>query len=223
MSKRTVQFFYDVVSPYSLFAFEVLCRYKNVWNLDIKWRPFFLGGIMQGSGNKPPAANPNKAIYTFKDSERIAKYFDVPYKVPPDPTDFMFNNGSMTAQRFLCLVDMERPEMLEQITRELWMRAWAREQDIVQPDGIAAAATAAGLPKDITESFLSRVKSDEVKKRLRDTTQEALDLGAFGSPIIVFDVNGQKEWVFGCDRFPIMAHMMGLKWEGPKPGSPSKL
>ena len=27
-----------------------MCRYRNVWNIDLKLRPGFLGGVMQGSG-----------------------------------------------------------------------------------------------------------------------------------------------------------------------------
>lgn len=29
-----------------------MCRYRHVWNIELKLRPAFLGGIMQGSGAK---------------------------------------------------------------------------------------------------------------------------------------------------------------------------
>ncbi|XP_064803823.1 glutathione S-transferase kappa 1-like isoform X3 [Oncorhynchus masou masou] len=50
-SRKVIELFYDVVSPYSWLGFEVMCRYRNVWNIDLKLRPAFLGGIMQGSGS----------------------------------------------------------------------------------------------------------------------------------------------------------------------------
>lgn len=79
--RKVVELFYDVVSPYSWLAFEVhyvfapwysslksmllnvfmfvlivcfkvLCRYRNIWNIDLKFKPAFLGGVMQGAGNK---------------------------------------------------------------------------------------------------------------------------------------------------------------------------
>uniref|UniRef100_A0A0B7AD09 Uncharacterized protein n=1 Tax=Arion vulgaris TaxID=1028688 RepID=A0A0B7AD09_9EUPU len=46
---------------------------------------------------------------------------------------------------------------------------------------------------------------------------------AFGAPIILAVVDGRKEWVFGSDRFPIFADLIGEKWEGPVPGVTSKL
>ncbi|MEQ2184163.1 hypothetical protein GOODEAATRI_005179, partial [Goodea atripinnis] len=32
-------------------AYQVMCRYRNVWNIDLKLRPAFLGGIMHGAGS----------------------------------------------------------------------------------------------------------------------------------------------------------------------------
>lgn len=31
---------------------KVLCRYRNVWNIELKFKPAYLGGVMHGSGNK---------------------------------------------------------------------------------------------------------------------------------------------------------------------------
>ena len=34
--------------------------------------------------------------------------------------------GSLNAMRFLTAVSMEQPEVLEKVSRELWMRIWSR-------------------------------------------------------------------------------------------------
>ncbi|XP_065598340.1 glutathione S-transferase kappa 1 isoform X2 [Cyrtonyx montezumae] len=49
MGRTVVELFYDVVSPYSWLGFEVLCRYQHIWNIDLRFRPAFLGGIMQST------------------------------------------------------------------------------------------------------------------------------------------------------------------------------
>ncbi|XP_062343399.1 glutathione S-transferase kappa 1 isoform X2 [Cinclus cinclus] len=51
MGRTVVELFYDVISPYSWLAFEALCRYRHIWNIDLRFRPAFLGGIMQQTGS----------------------------------------------------------------------------------------------------------------------------------------------------------------------------
>ncbi|KAK0061305.1 glutathione-S-transferase kappa 1 [Biomphalaria pfeifferi] len=223
MSKKTVEFFYDVVSPYTWFAFEVLCRYQHRWNITLKLRPFYLGAIMHDSGNRPPAMVPNKGTYMLKDVPRCAKYFDVPLKFPKNVPEMMFVKGSLSAQRFLTAVEMNKPQMLEKVSRELWMRNWSRDEDITEAKSFTEAAQNAGMSDQDIAAFLPLIKDESVKNRLKATTKEAYDLGAFGSPMIVTEVDGKKEWVFGSDRFPLFAELIGEKWEGPVPGVSSKL
>nr|QGA89085.1 glutathione-S-transferase kappa 1 [Physella acuta] len=223
MSKKSVEFFYDVVSPYTWFAFEVMCRYQHRWNIALKLRPFYLGAIMHESGNKPPATVPNKGAYSIKDVQRLGKYFDVPIKFPKNPFEMMIIKGTLPTQRFLTAIDMTHPEMLEKVSRELWMRNWNRDEDVTEQSSLAAAAKEAGMSEENITAVLKLITDEKVKNKLKQTTKEATELGAFGSPMIVVDINGQKEWVFGSDRFPILADLLGEKWEGPLPGTSSKL
>lgn len=48
--------------------------------MDLILRPFFLGGVMKASGNRPPMMVPSKALYMHKDLARNAAYFGVPLK-----------------------------------------------------------------------------------------------------------------------------------------------
>ncbi|XP_071326178.1 glutathione S-transferase kappa 1 [Trachinotus anak] len=220
-SKKVVELFYDVVSPYSWLGFEVMCRYRNVWDIELKLRPAFLGGVMQGSGNKPPGLVPNKFLYMTKDLNRLARYFDVPLQAPSDPFEAMFQKGSLSAMRFVAAVQ-ERgkngDKQVEQVSRELWRRIWSEDKDITEPASLSEAAKKAGLSDSEIKEVLQLSTSKEIKDKLKSTTQDALDYGAFGFPLLVCHVDGKPEMFFGSDRFELMAHCIGEKWLGPQPG-----
>ncbi|GBN30093.1 Glutathione S-transferase kappa 1 [Araneus ventricosus] len=120
-----VEFFYDIISPYSYLAFEVLQRYKNVWRIDLRMKPMLLAGVMKSSGNAPPAVVPNKGIYMAQDLRRLQAYFQVPLDLPDNLMDIIMKKGSsLNAQRFLTAVDIQKPEYVESISRALWLRLY---------------------------------------------------------------------------------------------------
>ncbi|CAH1239446.1 GSTK1 [Branchiostoma lanceolatum] len=213
--RKSVELFYDVVSPYSWLAFEVMCRYQQKWNIDLKLRPFFLSGIMQGAGFHQPG--PSKASYMGKDLKRQTDMYKVPFKMPRNPAEVILIKGSLNAGRFLTAVDMNCDQYLEELTRQLFLRVYYRDEDITEPASLMSAAAKAGIPEDLAKQLLSTIKDQAVKDRLRQTTQAALDHGAFGSPTIVAHVDGKPQMFFGSDRMELMAHMLGEKWYGPLP------
>lgn len=219
-SRKVIELFYDVVSPYSWLGFEVMCRYRNVWDIELKLRPAFLGGIMKGAGNKPPGLVPNKFLYMTKDLNRLSAYFDVPLQPPSDPFEAMFDKGSLSAMRFVTAVQERETggdRQVECVSRELWRRIWSQDKDITKPESLVEAAKKAGMSDSEIKEALTLATSDKVKEKLKNTTQKALEYGAFGFPMIVCHVNGNAEMFFGSDRFELMAHCIGEKWLGPQP------
>ncbi|CAM9463196.1 unnamed protein product [Ascophyllum nodosum] len=220
LAPAKIDFFYDVASPYSWFAFETLMRYRNIWEAEISLRPYFLGGVMQASGNKPPGTLKAKKAYMAKDLARMAEHHGVPI-VPLE--DFLAMFDTLGAQRLLTAAAMEHPESLESLSRELWRRIWGGGGEIVSAKGLGEACSRAGLTRDATGSLLSRAGEAGVKARLKEVTEEALERGAFGAPWITIRVDDRPwEAFFGCDRFEVLAKALGQPWFGPHP-PPSKL
>lgn len=91
-----IELFYDVVSPWSYIAFEVLFRLEKEWDVNITLQPVFLAGIMQATGNKPPATVPAKASYGFVDLARTGKHYGIPISMPS-----VFPTNTISCQRLL--------------------------------------------------------------------------------------------------------------------------
>uniref|UniRef100_A0A671MI15 DSBA-like thioredoxin domain-containing protein n=1 Tax=Sinocyclocheilus anshuiensis TaxID=1608454 RepID=A0A671MI15_9TELE len=70
-----------------ILCFKVLCRYRNVWNIDLKFKPAYLTGVIYGSGNQPAGMNPSKLTYIVSDLTLLSEYFGVPMFRPSDLSD----------------------------------------------------------------------------------------------------------------------------------------
>ncbi|KAM6139879.1 glutathione S-transferase kappa 1-like [Pterocles gutturalis] len=220
MGRTLVELFYDVVSPYSWLGFEVLCRYQHIWNVDLRFRPAFLGGIMQATGNKPPAMLPKRAEYLQKDIKRMAKYYQVPVQISEGDFQRVLGKSSLAAMRFITATDMTEPRYLEPLSREFWRRFWSQHEDISQPENILAVAGQAGLSSELAQKLLETISSPAVKNRLKETTEEAIKYGAFGMPAVVAHLNGEPHLFFGSDRLELLGSVLGEKWLGPVPSVP---
>ncbi|XP_074509411.1 glutathione S-transferase kappa 1-like [Sebastes fasciatus] len=219
-SKKVIELYYDVVSPYCWLGFEVMCRYRHVWNIELRLRPALLGGVMKGSGNKPPGLLPDKLLYMTKDLTRSSQYFGIPMQARTDPYEATFQKGSLSAMRFVAAVQEREKggdKKVEQVSRELWKRIWSEDKDITEPASLSEAAMKAGLSDREIKEVLEMSTSKAIKDKLKSSTQEALDHGAFGFPLVVCHVNGKPQMFFGSDRFELMAHCIGEKWLGPQP------
>ncbi|NXN92368.1 GSTK1 transferase, partial [Rhinopomastus cyanomelas] len=217
MGRTVVELFYDVVSPYSWLGFEALCRYQHIWNIDLHFRPAFLSGIMQATGNKPPAMLPKRGEYLLKDVRRMAKYYQVPLRITENSLQHMLTISTLGAMRFLTAADMTEPRYLEPLSREFWLSFWSQHEDISKPDNILAVARKAGLSPDLSQKLLEKISSPEVKNRLKETTEEAMKYGAFGMPAVVAHYNGKPHLFFGSDRIELLGSIIGEKWVGPVP------
>uniref|UniRef100_A0A8B9K489 Glutathione S-transferase kappa n=1 Tax=Astyanax mexicanus TaxID=7994 RepID=A0A8B9K489_ASTMX len=198
-SRKVVELFYDVVSPYSWLGFEILCRYKTVWNIELQLRPAFLGGVIKESGNSSAALVPNKLLYARSDLKRLSQYFSVLLCFPENFHN-AYAKGSLSAMRFLTAVSEK------QNSGDVMF-----ERDITLPASFSEAGLKAGLSATEVEELLQLSKCQLVKDRLKLTTEEAVKHMAFGFPLIVCHVDGKAETFFGSDRFEVMAHCIGKR------------
>jgi 2-hydroxychromene-2-carboxylate isomerase len=75
---RRFEFFFDYVSPTAYLAHYLAREVAERTRAELVYRPFFLGGVMQATGNRPPGTVPAKGAYMQRDLQRCAKRVGVP-------------------------------------------------------------------------------------------------------------------------------------------------
>jgi glutathione S-transferase kappa 1 len=182
---------------------------------QVKLPQFTSPSVLSAPDNRPPGMVAAKARYMGKDLRRLAEYFRIPLQTPSNVSEVIFVKGSLSAMRLLMATKSTSQEHVEVLSRQLWKRIWGMDQDITEERSLREACKASGIDQEMTDNLIGQIGQPEVKEELKRSTQEALDLGAFGAPFIVVHVGGKPERFFGSDRFELIAHILGEKWEGP--------
>uniref|UniRef100_A0A914WYG8 Glutathione S-transferase kappa n=1 Tax=Plectus sambesii TaxID=2011161 RepID=A0A914WYG8_9BILA len=213
-SKVRIDYFFDVLSPYAWIGFEALSRYQTVWNVDVRWRPFFLFGVLKKAENLHPPS-PAKRDYSRIDIARQLGYYGLKPSFPTSGVAAILAKGSITPLRFLTVLEMQAPNLMETGIREIYLRRWVRNEDIHQIEHIIEISRKIGIPFKEADDMVARIAHPDTKARLTETGNEAIESGAFGAPWInVHTTDGKMHSFWGSDRFHIIAHLIGEKFPG---------
>ncbi|HEX4895444.1 MAG TPA: 2-hydroxychromene-2-carboxylate isomerase [Solimonas sp.] len=193
MTGKTIEFFWDSVSPYTYLAATQIEALAARHGATVVWRPFLLGKAFEATGNRPPAQIPAKGKYLFQDLRLWAKHYGVPFWWPK-----VFPVASLTSLRIGCGLP---PEQVGRWALAVMTAHWSRDQDIGQPDVLKAIATDLGLDPEAT---LALAQDPAVKERLKANTEEAVQRGVFGAP--TFFVG--KHMLWGNDRFVLIEELL---------------
>lgn len=179
---RKLEFYFDYVSPYSYLANSQLAAL----DAEIVYRPILLGALMNNVGNKPPATLKPRGKYLFRDVQRWADHYGIPYRMNP-----VFPVNTIKALRVALVVQEEGK--LHALHQAMFDAVWAHGLDVNDDKVLSDIISAAGLPPD---AVMARIGTDDIKAKLRANTDEAQARGAFGAP--TFFVG--EEMFFGNDR-----------------------
>jgi glutathione S-transferase kappa 1 len=212
-----IQFYYDVVSPFSYLALEVLRRYRLLWRFELDLQPLFLGGIMQGSGNRPPASIPLKGLYLPADLDRYKKMTNIPFKHPSN-----FPLLTLLPMRVLRVVKRKRPLILEEVTLKLMRAYHVYDQDISQPTVVKECLASFYAPEELERLVTIEANSPQNKDDLIKNVEEALAKGVFGVPtmFVTRPEGGEAMMFFGADRIEHIAWFLGVEYKGLGYGTP---
>jgi glutathione S-transferase kappa 1 len=218
MAVRTsVKFYYDILSPYSWFGFETLCRYQKPWNLDLQLRPMNIWKIIKESGNTGPWRNPSKLSFINRDLIMVSEMLGVPYKPIGNIAETLSMRGSFPTLKALAACQIMYPDHLEDLSRQSWYGMYSEDIDITDEANIRRFARDAQIP-DIDE-LIRFSNSDEAKQKLADNTAEALESKCYGAPwfIVTHPETGKREKFFGHDRVEMLGWVIGKEYVGYHP------
>lgn len=199
---RTLEFFFDIVSPTAYLAWFLAPGTAERAGADMVLRPMFLGGVMQGTGNQPPGRVPAKGAYLGQDLQRCARYHGLPFHSNPA---FPFNTLPILRAAHGLADD---PEMQRALLDAAFRHAWGQPEpkDLGDPEARAAMYEAEGLDGSRLEALAGEAAN---KDSVKATTEEAVSRGVFGAP--TFFVG--DEMFFGHDRLDYAER--ALKGEAP--------
>jgi len=188
MSRANVEFWFEYGSTYTYLTVARIASVSAMRNVVVDWRPFLLMPIMieQGMDRGPFLPYPNKLQYMWRDLERRALRYGVPYKRPslyPPKTLATARIGFVGQNEGWCAA----------FTQETFRLHWTLDVIIGTDENIRRSLKFVGQD---AERVLKLAELDENKNNLRRQTEKAKSLGIFGSPSFV--VGNELFW--GDDR-----------------------
>ena len=189
---KTVEFYYDLVSPYSYLAHREVSRVCDEHGAELMFKPMLLGAVHNAVGLQAPIEIRAKARYQARDIRRWAEHYGLPMDYP---NPFPFRTlKTMRAAMFL----RERGE-LEAFTREAFALYWEEggaPKGLEEPDEDGPVSEVARRIGADPDEVLAGASASEAKEALKAATGEAVERGVFGAPALF--VGDEMFW--GNDR-----------------------
>ena len=100
-TKMALEIWFDFASTYSYLTVSRAEALLQSHNVSFEWKPFLLGPILRDKGmnTSPFVLDPQKGAYMWRDLERRAARYGLPYAKPP-----VFPMNSMLAARIMTAI-----------------------------------------------------------------------------------------------------------------------
>lgn len=187
-----MEFWFEFASTYSYLSVMRLSDLARERDVAVAWRPLLLGPIFAGQGltTSPFNLYPGKGAYMWRDMERRAAKFGLPFRrrSPDDAAPFP-QNGLKAAR--LALVGLDA-DWGEAFCCRVFQAQFVEGADIADEGLLGRLADQAGAPANAT----AQANAEANKLRLRDSVEEAKAKGIFGAPSFVVG----EELFWGDDR-----------------------
>lgn len=183
---KTVDFYYDFISPASYFAWVRLNELCQRTGASINYKPMLLGGVFKANGNTSPMTIPAKWEWMKTDFARTAEYYGIPYQMNPH---FIFSTVNAMRGALWALSEGK----IETYNQAMFTAAWAEGKDLSSAEVMTEVLNNAGFD---AHQVMEAMTQPEIKKALIQASEDAATRGVFGAPTMFVD----NEIYFGQDR-----------------------
>jgi 2-hydroxychromene-2-carboxylate isomerase len=192
---RRLEFFFDYTSPFSYLANSQLPALAKRTGAELVYRPMFLGGVMQATGNQPPATLPARGKSMQHDIRRWVRRYGIEFAFNPN-----FPIQTLSALR--AALAAQDAGVFPAYHEALFRAAWGQPKNLGDAAVLRDVIAKAGIDP---EPLLAAAATEPLKERLKAGTAEAVARGAFGAP--TFFVG--EEMFFGNDRLDFVEEALG--------------
>jgi 2-hydroxychromene-2-carboxylate isomerase len=202
VSRIAPQFLFDFGSPNAYLSHEAIPAIEQRIGVKFEYVPVLLGGIFKATNNKSPAETlagvKNKREFHALETARFVKRYGVkPYAWNPS---FPVNTLHLMRAAIAAQFEGVFPKYVDAAFHHMWNEP--KKMD--DPETAIKALTASGL--DGAKLF-ARAQEPDVKAKLIENTQAAVERGAFGSPTFFVGT----EMFFGKEQLRDVEEMVSAK------------
>ena len=187
---RKIDFYFDIMSPYSYFAFVKLPDLARKHGYDLRYHPMDIPSAKLAAGNYAPRTVevPAKFNALKQDFRRWSDHYGVPFTLPRK-----FDTRRWTIAALYAIGEGRA----EQYVRGAYDKVWAEGIDPTDDAEFTDALAGAGLN---AEAAMTYAQSTQGEAEFKKSCIDAQGNGVFGAPTMIVD--DQIFW--GNDRLQFL-------------------
>ena len=180
---KSIDFYFDIISPYSYLAHKKIITLNK--KINFNYKPILVGGLHNLQGITAPAFIKSKLNHMINDCILFAK---------KDNIEFIWNSmfpiNSLSLMRGYLFIEHDKKELYLDIMFDGY---WKDNLDLSKEENLIKLLKKCNIDDKI---FLEGIKDSKIKDDLKSVTREAHNKDIFGAPTFV--VNNKIFW--GQDR-----------------------
>ena len=190
---RSIDFYFDIISPYSYIAHKKIEKVKREKNIVFNYKPILLGGLHKLANITPPAFNEFKMKNMKNDCEMVSSKNHIPFR-----WNEKFPINSISIMRGYLFIDEENKEQYIDAFFEAY---WKYNQDLSLQSNFNKIIEKLNIDPLIIQKG---IKDENIKEKLKQLTNKAFSKKIFGAPTFVCNEKifwGQDRLEYAIDEY----------------------